>query len=237
MCGRRVRLWRAGTIAAALLAVAGGGAVQASGQAVSAAAQLSDHTAIAGTISTVAGGVGGPAKATKVSLFADSNSLCDVSFGAGTVYVGDGDAVRAINPLTDWLVTPAGTGVGGPLGDGGQATRAELYAPDGVTSDGAGNLVIADRANYRVRVVAARTGTFYGRAMTAGDIYTVAGDGTYGYSGDGGRATKAELGTVLGLTVDSAGNVAISDDSGTFNQRVRVVAAATGSFYGQPTTV
>ena len=43
--------------------------------------------------------------------------------------------------------------------------------------DGAGNLVIADTGNDRVRVVAASTGTFYGRAMTAGDIYTVAGTG------------------------------------------------------------
>ena len=42
--------------------------------------------------------------------------------------------------------------------------------------DGAGNLVIADQGNSRIRVVAASTGTFYGQAMTAGDIYTVAGD-------------------------------------------------------------
>ena len=59
--------------------------------------------------------------------------------------------------------------------------------------DGAGNLVIADTDNQRVRVVAASTGTFYGQAMTAGDIYTVAGNGTSGFSGDGGPATSAEL--------------------------------------------
>ena len=50
--------------------------------------------------------------------------------------------------------------------------------------DGAGNLVLADLLNFRVRVVAESTGTFYGIAMTAGDIYTVAGDGTFGFSGD-----------------------------------------------------
>jgi len=42
--------------------------------------------------------------------------------------------------------------------------------------DGAGNVLITD--NNRIRVVAASTGTFYGRAMTAGDIYTIAGTGT-----------------------------------------------------------
>ena len=52
--------------------------------------------------------------------------------------------------------------------------------------------MIADTATT-VRVVAAQTGTFYGQAMTAGDIYTVAGDGRPGYSGDGGPATNAEL--------------------------------------------
>ena len=58
--------------------------------------------------------------------------------------------------------------------------------------DGAGNLVIADAFNDRIRVVAS-TGTFYGQAMTTGDIYTVAGNGTQGFSGDGGPATSAEL--------------------------------------------
>ena len=50
-----------------------------------------------------------------------------------------------------------------------------------------GNLAIADSANNRVRVVAARSGTFYGQAMTAGDIYTVAGDGGSGLAGNPAR--------------------------------------------------
>src|SRR5258708_8989648 len=63
----------------------------------------------------------------------------------------------------------------------------------GVAADRAGNLVISDSGNNRVRVVAAGSGRFYGRAMTAGDVYTVAGDGSAGFAGDGGPATRAEL--------------------------------------------
>jgi trimeric autotransporter adhesin len=125
----------------------------------------------------------------------------------------------------------AGGGKKGYSGDGGPGTSAELDYPEGVAFDAAGNLVIADTDNNRVRVVAARTGTFYGRAMTAGDIYTVAGDGTKGYSGDGGPATSAELNEPFGVAFDAAGNLVIAD-----NNRVRVVAASTGTFYGRAMT-
>ncbi len=99
--------------------------------------------------------------------------------------------------------------------------------------DAAGNLVIADTANNRVRVVAATTGTFYGQAMTAGDIYTIAGDGSAGGSGDGGPATSAELNQPDRVAVDGAGNLVIADY---YNERVRVMAASTGTFYGQAMT-
>ena len=61
--------------------------------------------------------------------------------------------------------------------------------------------------------MAASTGTFYGQAMTAGHIYTVAGDGTAGFSGDGGPATSAELSFPEGVAVDGAGNLVIADTS------------------------
>jgi hypothetical protein len=56
-----------------------------------------------------------------------------------------------------------------------------------------------------VLAVAAHNGTFYGRAMTAKDIYTVAGDGSPGYTGDGGPATAAELNNAAGVAVDASG--------------------------------
>jgi hypothetical protein len=62
----------------------------------------------------------------------------------------------------------------------------------------------------KVRVVAGKTGTFYGQMMTTGDIYTVAGNGTAGFSGDGGRATAAEL-NPQGVRVDGTGNLLITD--------------------------
>ena len=97
------------------------------------------------------------------------------------------------------------------------ATRAELYEPEAAAVDAAGNMVIADTFNSRVLVVAASTGTFYGRAMTAGDIYVVA-YGTAGFAGDGGPATAAELYWPSGVDIDRAGNLLISDSS---NERVR----------------
>src|SRR5207248_11145005 len=81
---------------------------------------------------------------------------------------------------------------GGRLtGNGVPATSAAITAW-GVTHDGAGNVVIGGAG--RLRVVATRTGTFYGQAMRAGDIYTVAGTGSGRYSsGDGGPAASAQI--------------------------------------------
>src|SRR5205823_1312919 len=131
------------------------------------------------------------------------------------------------------IYTVAGTGTQGFSGDGGAATSAELSDPNYVVTDRTGNLVIADTANSRIRVVAASTGTFYGRTMTAGDIYTVAGTGIAGFSGNGAPATNAEIDEPQGVTVDGSGNLVIADS---MNNRVRVVAASTGTFYSKPMT-
>jgi hypothetical protein len=87
--------------------------------------------------------------------------------------------------------------------------------------DSAGNLIIADAGNGRVRVVAAASGTFYGQAITAGDIGTVAGNGNYGFFGDGGPASSAEFTTVDSVAVNPAGNLLVADLD---NNRVRMVS-------------
>ena len=103
----------------------------------------------------------------------------------------------------------AGTGESGFSGDDGKATEARLKIPAGLTFDKKGNLYIADRNNHRIRKV-----------DTRGIITTVAGNGTAGFSGDGGKATQAQLSLPSGVVVDDKGNVYISDRS---NDRVRVV--------------
>jgi hypothetical protein len=66
-------------------------------------------------------------------------------------------------------------------------------------------------------MVAAASGTFHGKPTTTGNIYTVAGNGTDGFTGDGGPATSAALAFPTGLAADGH-NLLISD-----NRRIRVV--------------
>ena len=97
-------------------------------------------------------------------------------------------------------------------GDGGPAVGAGLFLPGGVAVDSAGNLYIADIGNNRIRKV-----------NPAGVISTVAGNGTKGFSGDGGAGSAAQLnlfGSHAGLATDSAGNLYIADIA---NHRVRKV--------------
>jgi trimeric autotransporter adhesin len=159
-------------------------------------------------------------------VIADSNErLRVVAESTGTFY---GKAMTAAD-----ICTIAGNGHEGFSGDGGPATSAELNGPEGLAIDGTGNVVIADTSNDQVRVVAVRSGTFYGQAMTAGDIYTVAGSASGGFGGDGGPATSAKLSVAAAVTVDGAGNLVIADSG---NVRVRVVALRSGTFYGQAMT-
>jgi trimeric autotransporter adhesin len=199
-------------------------------------ARVERGTAAAGVISTVAGGPGGPARGTRVPLatvFDGSVSEpCGLAYGAGRLYIGDMRTVRAVNPAAGWLTTPAGTGAAGPLGEGGPAAKANVNAC-GVAVDPSGNLLIADTYDNRIRVVAASTGTYYGQAMEAGHIYSIAGDGRHGFSGDGGPATSAELNGPTALVVDSSGNLVITDAS---SNRIRVVAEHTSTYYGQTMT-
>jgi len=107
------------------------------------------------------------------------------------------------------IVTVAGNGTGGYSGDGGPATSAEFYYPTDVAVDASGNLFIASLSNNVIRKVGIN-----------GIITTMAGNGTQGYSGDGGPATKAEFSDPWRAAVDASGNLFIADEQ---NQRIRRV--------------
>jgi hypothetical protein len=149
---------------------------------------------------------------------------------AGTTGMFFGVAMQAGD-----VYTVAGHGTAGFAGDGGPAVRAKLNQPWGVAVDSAGNLVFADSNNNRVRVIAAVAGTFYGQPMTAGDIYTIAGTGQGGFSGDGGPAASARLDMFpsAGIAIDGSGNILIIDAG---SDRIRMIAGHSGDYYGQPVT-
>ena len=172
-----------------------------------------------GVISTVAGngvqgfsGDGGPG--TSASLAYPRGVAVD---GGGNVLIADhyNHRIRRLAAGTGVITTVAGTGVPGFSGDGGPGTSASLVYPTGVAVDGGGNVLIADRANNRIRRLAAGTGV----------ISTVAGNGVQGFSGDGGPGTSASFNNPLAVAVDSGGNVLIADY---LNHRIRRLAAGTG---------
>jgi hypothetical protein len=157
-------------------------------------------------------GDGGPA--TSARLFTPTGVAVDA---AGNVYIADqgNQRIRKVEAATGFISTIAGDGNVGFSGDGGPATSANLNNPFGVAVDAAGNLFIADSFNGRIRRVDAATGI----------ISTVAGDGNYGFSGDGGPATSASLVQPSGVAVDTSGNLIITDSG---NARIRKVDALTG---------
>jgi trimeric autotransporter adhesin len=127
---------------------------------------------------------------------------------AGNLYLADtlSHRIRKVTPA-GVISTVAGTGIAGFSGDGGPATAAQLNAPAGVAVEDDGNLFISDTNNQRVRQV-----------TPDGTIQTIAGQGTAGFSGDGGDAPSAQLSTPAGLALDGAGDVYIADSG---NHRVR----------------
>ncbi len=123
------------------------------------------------------------------------------------------------------IYTVAGVpGQNGPALSGISATTAKLNGPQGIFVDAAGNLFFCDNSNEVIREVAGQTPS---AGMVAGDIYTIAGKGTAGYSGDGGIAVNASLTHPAGAFVDSTGSVFIADS---VNDRIRQVSTNTGSY-------
>jgi hypothetical protein len=125
------------------------------------------------------------------------------------IYLGFilGDVVRKISPQ-DVIADVAGTTNPTYIDDNGPAIDGQLFVPEAVTVDYFGNIYIADFGNSRIRKI------------SSGVITTVAGNGTVGFSGDGGPATSAQIAEPDGLAVDSAGNLYIAEY---LNNRVRKV--------------
>ncbi len=129
----------------------------------------------------------------------------------GNTYVADyqADVVLKIDSIGTVTVVAGIVGNAGYDGDGGPATSAHLNDPLGLGLDSVGDLYIADAFNNAIRKV-----------DTYGIITTIAGNGTAGYSGDGGLAANAQLFNPLGVLVDKIGNMYIAD---TYNNVVRLV--------------
>jgi hypothetical protein len=136
---------------------------------------------------------------------------------AGNVYIADAGnlRIRKVSAEERIITTIAGTGNPGYNGDGIPATSANITTPRALAADAAGNVFIYEASTARVRRVDASTGL----------ISTYAGNGTIGWSGDGGPATGASLSNVDGLTVTPNGDLYISDAG---NRRLRRVANDTG---------
>jgi len=158
---------------------------------------------------------------------------------SGDLYAVDSASnnVRKIASVSRLIATVAGTGTWGFSGDGGPATAANLAlsgdtpsiillsSPPSLAFDSSSNLYLSDTFNHRVR-----------RITPAGIITTIAGNGTNGFSGDGGAALNASLGEPGGLAIDSANNLYIADP---LNHRIRrmsltsnIVTTAAGNGFG-----
>ena len=162
-------------------------------------------TTFAGTGAAGFSGDGGTPTAAQLS--SPAGVLVD---GSGNVYIADANNQRVRKVSGGVISTIAGSGTSGFGGDGAAATAALMRNPTALALDPAGDLVIADRNNNKVRKVSSATG----------NIQTIAGSGSPAFAGDGGAATSALLSSPLGLVLDRAGNIYFSDAN---NHRIRKI--------------
>jgi len=157
-------------------------------------------------------GDGGPATAAELNW--PANMALDKN---GNMYIADqfNNRIRKVDNSTGNISTVAGNGFAGYSGDGGSATAAEINLPSSLTLDDSGNIYISDYTNSRIRKVEASTGI----------IYTIAGNGIAGLSGNGGQATAAELNFPHQVSLDLYGNIFIADEN---NNMIRKMNLATG---------
>jgi hypothetical protein len=133
-------------------------------------------------------------------------------------------SIQTVAGVPPTLMSPGPPPVFGPRvcgfnSDGVPATSAKLNLPQGVLADAFGNLFIADSNNERIRKVTV--------PISSGIIETIAGNGTVGFSGDGGLATLASFNNPRLLALDPSGNLLIADAN---NNRVRSLAGAAAAF-------
>ena len=177
-----------------------------------------------GILTTVAGdgksgfsGDGGPAASASLEL--PRGLALDP---AGNLYIAEARRVRKVS-VDGIITTVAGNGQLAYSGDNGPAPAAALNLPSGVIADGSGGILIADTDNNRIRQVG-----------TNNNITTVAGDGQYRFSGDGGAAAAASIAQPLGLAYDDGGNLYVVDSG---NRRIRRILSAAPSFGVTPASL
>jgi RHS repeat-associated protein len=172
-----------------------------------------------GIITTVAGtGTGGFSGDGGLATQAQIESPNAIKVGRdGSVYfVDNGRRIRRVDPA-GIITTIAGSGTIGFAGDGGPATQAQFsFGEGGIALGPDGTIYVGDEGNRRVRAIA-----------PDGSVYTIAGTGTAGYSGDGGAATSAQLNSPRGVALTPAGELIIADAfSASASGRIRKVSTS-----------
>ena len=183
------------------------------------------------SISSIAGGGPNNLAALSASIGFPESVAFD---SAGNAYIAESYASQILKVSAGGTVTVvAGNGTSGYSGDGGAATSAALYQPEGVFIDGSGNIFIADTENSVIREVVASTGNIQ---TVVGVNYDASGGSSCQSGGDSGPALSAHLCLPYSVFVDSSGNIFIADFG---NSTIREVVASTGNIQtvaGKPGT-